>query len=156
MILLPGTYMLSQYVFQSNDNIIHTRISEISNSILLEGKKMYFYGPPSKSVIDIDFPSGIEEMAVMNVDSDEYFLMFNVITSNGIEKKYVDSDYPIEVEFPVDPNFCGIECEGTCNCFNKTYFSPGLKHFKIEASEDCYTGANFCVKIDEISHELAK
>ena len=146
LILLPGIYIFRNYAFESNDRLMESRLVEVSNSILLRAKKMHYFGPPSKSIVEVEMPSGISSMYVYN-EGTEYFLGFLVLTSSG-EKEYLfDSDIPIRVDSPVA---CKNPCS-SCSCFPENAYGEGLKNIKVESAKDTI----FYVRIKEDSEAVA-
>jgi len=138
LILLPGAYLMRNYVFESGDALLTNRLGEISNELLTKGRKMYYYGPPSKSTIIVEMPDQISSMYILSVPSnDEYYLAFKIITSKGEEDIYYDSDIPLTAYETVECNF--VDCPSSvaqCDCFPERYYSQGIKNFRVEAIED--------------------
>jgi hypothetical protein len=153
MIILPGIYFLRGYIFESNDNLLHLRLDEISNTILGRATKMHFYGPPSKSIVEIDIPSSIELMYIVSVPSNnEYYLAYTVLSSSGRIEKYFLADQPIKNGETV-PCPTELDCLATCECFPKRYNSKGIKNIRVKSVQDP-TSNLFYIEIKEISSEL--
>lgn len=157
MILLPGIYFFRNFAFESNDKILNSRLDEVASTILMKAKKMYYYGPPSKSTMQIDMPPQIGNMYIIanpdNVDNVEYYLMYTVLTSRGPEAVSYYSDIPLKAYETVD-------CEGVCDdctyyqCMPSRYYSEGLKNIQVKSSDDC-DYSEFCIIIGEMSPELS-
>ena len=152
MILLPGIYLFRNYVFESSDSILSARLSEVADVILLKAKKMYYYGPPSKSTIEVDMPPQLGSMYVIanpnNLEETEYYLGFTKLTSRGPEEITYYSNVPLKIAGTVD---CGDVCDDCTyyQCANITYYDEGRKNIQVTASEDCdYT--EFCMIISLI------
>ena len=153
MIIISGAVLLRNYAVESSDNLAQRKITEAANEILTKAKKMYFYGPPSKSVIKVDMPAQIEVFYTLSImDNSEYYLVFNIITSKGVKKHYFKSDIPL---FSIG-NTCDIaeECsKGICKCFPDRAITEGVKNFEVKASTDCTQVAS-CILIEEISYKV--
>ncbi|MFH2019964.1 MAG: hypothetical protein ABIJ34_00990 [archaeon] len=150
MIILPGIFLFRNYIFESNDQILESRLTEISLSLLGKARKMYYYGPPSKSTLQPDMPPQVDNFYIQRF-GDEYFLIFVILTNNGRQNVEFSSEVPIVVgEKDI---VCDIPCEGTCECFTARHYSEGLKNLQVEASDDC-PASPFCVIITEISPDL--
>lgn len=155
MILLPGVYFFRNFVFESNDQILNSRLNEISAQIVSKARKMHYYGPPSKSVLQIDMPPQVEKMYVLNL-ANEYYLVFNILTTKGPQNIYFLSEQKIIVEVEescsdLDNNDCITH---TCKCFPKRYSSKGIKNFRLESTNVGCGGETFCIKLKEISDEI--
>ena len=146
LILLPGIYIFRNYAFESNDRLLENRLNEVANSVLLRAKKMHYFGPPSKSVVEVEMPPSISNMFIKNQGT-EYYLGFTVLTSSGEKEFLFDSDIPIKVESPVE---CKNPCDA-CTCFSENTYSEGIKNIKVESAKDII----FYVKINEASAEVA-
>jgi hypothetical protein len=158
MILLPGAYIFRNYAFESNDRLIESRLTEVANSILLRAKKMHYFGPPSKSVVEVEMPPGIGAMYIYKKGS-EHLLGFIVLTSAGEKEFLFESDFPLRVG---DSAPCGIAvqtCDGclcrsdptSCRCFSENTFGEGLKNIKVESGKD----TEFYVMVNESSEAVA-
>lgn len=151
LILLPGAYLMRNYVFESSDALLTNRLGEISNELLAKSRKMYYYGPPSKSTIIVEMPDQISSMYILSVpDNDEYYLAFNIITSRGEDEIYYDSEVALNASEVVNCNFACQE-GAQCDCFPERYYSEGIKNFRVEAIED---NGKYYVSIAEISPEM--
>ena len=153
MILLPGIFFLRGYVFESNDNLLYSRIDEISNTVLGRATKMHFYGPQSKSIVEIDMPPSVDLMYIVSVPTNnEYYLAYTLLTSSGPIEKYVLTEQPIiageTMECPLS-----LDCLATCVCFPKRYSSKGLKNMRVKSVQDPVSNL-FYIEIKEISSEL--
>ncbi len=157
MIILPGIYLFRNYVSQSSDQIVERRLTEISNSIITKGRKMYYYGPPSKSTVTVELPPEIRAMYLLGVNGSdkeviESYLVFRTISSQGEQDFLFESDVPL---YAVDEaSRCEIsdQCsKGYCICFDNRFYSKGIKNFEVQA-KDCIFGT--CIFIDEISPDL--
>jgi len=159
MILLPGIYFFRNYVFESNDNILKGRVTSISSQLLTRAQKMYYYGPPSKTTIQVDMPPQVNAMYILYIDDidpnlREYNLVFELLTTKGEEELFFESVVPMTLGATFDCNDINEYCiQGSCRCFPDRYFSKGLKNFKVEAVDGCENGENYCIKISESSAE---
>jgi hypothetical protein len=151
MILLPGIYVFRNYAFESNDQLIEKRLSEVSSFMLGKARKVYYYGPPSRSVINIEMPPQIDKMYILKfIDPDpsknEYHLGFSILSSQGRKEYTFLSDiHTSELSDCVD---IAQDCSypKICQCFSDKYYSKGLRYFDLEAAEAC-EGTMNCVKI---------
>lgn len=154
MILLPGVYLFRNYAMESNDRIIQTRLAEISNNIFVKAREMYYYGPPSKSIVTVELPSQINSLYILSIpNNDEYYLVFNVLTTTG------ENEFTYESEVPLEANVPGCSpsenCDqGFCQCLPERFYSEGIKNFEVQASENCIATVT-CVVLDEISPSLS-
>jgi hypothetical protein len=146
LILLPGIYIFRNYAFESNDRMLENRLNEVANSILLRSKKMHYFGPPSKSIVEVEMPPGIGSMFIKN-QGNEYYLGFIVLTSSGEKELLYDSNIPIKIASPVA---CSFTCD-ICTCFPENTYGEGLKNIKVESAKDTI----FHVRINEASAEVA-
>jgi len=168
MILTPTIYLFREYASQSSDDISVNNINHIAKTLADNSRDIFYLGSPSKIVIDVEMPNQIESMWLMNnhqdpdKDKHEYYLMFKLNLKDGPEDFYFISDVPMICDNP----YC-MECDSACiankelndqcgvnnfNCYNfqKRYFSPGIKHYKIEAADNC---PGLCIKLQEVSYE---
>ena len=114
---------------------------------------MHFYGPPSKSVVEIEMPPSIDLMYILSKPSNnEYYLAYTVLTSSGPIEKYYLSDEPIEVGETM-PCPISLDCPEMCVCFPKRYNSKGLKNMRVKSVQDPVSNL-FFIEIKEISSEL--
>jgi uncharacterized protein (UPF0333 family) len=149
MIIIPSVFLFRDYIFESNDKIMQARLSEVAGQIMTKAQKMHYYGPPSKSTVQVDMPPQVVNMYIMNVSSD-YYLMFTVLTNNG----QIEMDFMSEIPLipGEEPASCTVPgCQGTCRCFTERYFTSGLKNIQTESSSSCPAGVPFCVIIKENS-----
>jgi len=149
MLILPGLYLFRNYVFESNDQIIGRRLSEVSSLVLTKARKMYYYGPPSKSVIPVEMPSQLENMYILAIpDNEEYYLVYSYAGSKGQTRLEYVSDVPLDSGYPVcspEPN-----CDrGYCKCFPEKFFSEGMKNLKVQANYTCQS-TDICIIFDVV------
>ena len=153
MILLPSVYMFRNYVMQSSDQILKSRLNELSDMVLLKAKKMHYYGPPSKSTIELDMPPQIDNMYITAVpDNNEYYLGFTILTSHGTEEVTFYSDIPIRALETKPCDFCNSY--SFCECMIERYYSKGPKNIQVTSTVDCNYGEDFCVSIGDFSPDL--
>ena len=131
---------------------MQARLSEVAGQIMSKARKMHYYGPPSKSTVQVDMPPQVVNMFIMN-NSKDYYLMFTVLTNNGQMDVDFLSDVPL---YPgEEPGMCTVPtCQGTCRCFMPRYYSAGLKNIQTESSSSCGTSPEkppFCIVIKENS-----
>ncbi len=163
MILIPTVYVFREYVVQSSDDIVVNNIDRIAKTIIDTSRDMFYLGDPSKIIIDLEMPEKIEAIWLMDNSDDEnavvyeYFLMFKLNLKDGPQDFYYASDFPIKclecktnvLNDPVDlSQQCGTN-NFKCYRFLEPHYSPGIKHFKIEA--DICAGIGLCVIIGEVS-----
>jgi hypothetical protein len=158
MILIPGVYLFRNYALESNDKVLERRLIDVSNQILVKAKKSYYYGPPSKSIVNPEMPPQINNMYVLdNSDNNEYYFVYTVSTTQGEEDVFFESDVPLKAgEDVLCENVhetCGTS-NVTCECFPERYYSQGLKNFQVQASEDCISSTT-CIQLKEISPQLS-
>ena len=157
MILLPGIYLFRNYVFESNDQILTSRLDNIADMILLKAKKMHYYGPPSKSTIQIDMPPQIGNMYILsnpdNLDNAEYYLMFTLLSSRGPEQVSYYSDVPLKAKetAPCGEDICIDTGCDYYECMPPRYYSKGLINIQTISSTECNFGEEFCVIIGDFS-----
>jgi len=150
MILIPGLYMFKNYVFESNDELVRKAIYDNTYSLLSKARKMYYYGPPSRTLVTVDMPDSIQNMYVLAIpDNNEYYLVFVLPSTKDNEVLEVVSQVPLTSGLPCDPsNLPNPHCsEGYCMCFPDRMFSKGLKEYIVEASYNC-PNTTTCVVID--------
>lgn len=153
MILLPGVYLFRNFALESNDRIIQSRLAEISNQIFVKAREMYYYGPPSKSVVTVELPSQINSFYILSIPSNnEYYLVFDVLTTDGETEFMYESEVPLEANFP-DCSPSDNCNQGFCKCFPERFYSAGIKNFEVQASENCDATVT-CILIDEISPDI--
>ena len=148
MILIPAVYVFRNYAFESNERIMEQRLAELSNEIIVKASKIYYYGPPSKSVVSLEMPPQINNMYVLfSNQTDESFFVFNIQSKSGQKDIFYQSDIPLDSDGDIcNPN---TEClKGFCKCFPERFYSKGLKNFVLEAREVC-TMEGSCVVINE-------
>jgi len=147
ILILSGAYVFRSYVFQSNDKVINTKLSALATDVLAQARKMYYYGPPSKSVVTVEMPPKIHNMYVFaNPANNEYYLVFKVISSSGEHEFYYDSDIPLR---GAHQGICSEDPSSVCYYFPERIYSEGFKKIKTQATQDCLAGIN-CVLIEEV------
>jgi hypothetical protein len=153
-IIIGGAYFFRSYAFESSDKILEMRVSEVASQILNKARKMHYYGEPSRSVATVEMPPQIENMFVARHAGSfgmEYNLGFTMITSTGALDILFRSDVPLHATGTCipEPESCTAAVGYTCNCFPASFFTQGVKHFRIEAkSGGSCTPASNCITID--------
>lgn len=160
VITIPALVAFRNYSVESNDKIIDQRIQKLSNTIIDAAREIYYYGPPSKTVVRVDMPPQIEAMAVSAIkqsdNSYEYYLMYRIAYADNPDGKgtllLVDSDIPI-VATDSDSSSSMITSDSDCNglsgrlnhpqcfqngpcvCLPKSDHSEGPKQFLLKVIE---------------------
>ena len=146
VIILAGVYLFRNYAYESNDKIVGIRLASINNDIVNKARKIYYYGPPSKSTIDTEMPPSLGNMfSVAHIGADpyrnEYSLGYTVLTAGGSTNILFPSDIPLKdaigsaVCSPAPDPVCSLPST-FCYCFPPKVFSKGKKAIKVEA-ESC-------------------
>ncbi|MBU0757116.1 MAG: hypothetical protein KKF44_03545 [Nanoarchaeota archaeon] len=102
MFLIPGMYLFRNYVETSNDRIIEQKINQLAGELINTAREMYFFGVPSKRVIEVEMPEEVANMAVYfneqdptDKKDDEYTLIIVVESSGSRINYYYQFDVPI-------------------------------------------------------------
>jgi hypothetical protein len=155
MIILPAVYLFRNYAYESNENLVQNRIYEISNTLMTSARKLYYYGPPSKTTLTLEMPPQVDNMFILVYESpisqeeNEYYLGFKIA---GRKELLIESDVPISTPEDIwqKGNCTRLEqdCEGQnkCYCFPDKFYSKGKKIYTLEAVENCYSGS--CILIE--------
>ncbi len=153
MILIPAAYFFRNFVLESSDRILISRVDEIANSILTKADKIYAYGPPSKTTLEINMPSQISRMYIKYIEGEEYYLVFTILASNGEQDLLYESAVPIIAgqDIGCAADLC-TETGVTCECMPPNYYRQGLKFIGILAEEDA--GSSY-ISIKEVSGDVA-
>ena len=175
MIFIPTLYLFRTYAVESNEKIIQQRISQLAKEIIDTGRELYYFGPPSKSVIQLEMPPQILSMGIISLDTSEgkreHIIVFNIEVLGGNSTLFFNSDYPIaaldeKYNTIKQGNECGEslnvkECKEIllnpiCQCYSSSDFNKGIKNFKLKAikGSKCHSFGNTCMIIDEVSDEL--
>ena len=174
MILIPTIYVFREYVMESSDEIVINNVNRVARTLIDGSREIFYLGAPSKVIVDLEMPERVESMWLMDNSDEpmdaktiEYFLMFKLNLQNGPEDFYFASEVPIKCEecktnSNKDPIELNENCEKTiinqedgtetkfkCYRFLEFNYSPGVKHFKIEA--DTCSGIGLCVFVGEVS-----
>ena len=155
MILIPGTYVFRNFVFESNDDILNQRLTEVSNQILSRSRKIHYFGPPSRSVVEIEMPPSIDNMYIMsvpdNTQKNEYYLAYTLLTTKGPIQKLFLSDIPIRTGENITC-LANLYCQANCDCFPMRYYSKGIKNIRARSVYDPLVD-QFYIEIKEISND---
>lgn len=153
MIIIPGVFLFRNFAFESNDRLIDKRLSEVSSYLIGKARKMYYYGPPSRSVINIEMPPQVNKMYIVRYSAadpadDEYYLGFEVLDSGGRKEYIYSSEIPIAAGETVPCADLERDCTlpRICSCFPDKFYAKGLKYFDLAAEDDCGEGRS-CIDI---------
>ncbi len=166
MIVIPGIFFFRNYATVIGDRITKQRITKIANYMIDNAREQYYFGAPSKIVIDVELPEGIENIGVLQSNGGEYVLIFSVLTSTGTATYFFDSDVPIvmhdELNDALNSNCYDLasNCQNAgydCVCLPHEENREGRHYFNIEAEDDSSicNPATLCVMIDEVSEDLS-
>ena len=152
MIILPAVFLFRNYAFESNENLVQNRLYEIGNLIMGKARKMYYYGPPSKTTLNFEMPPQVDSMFLLvyldpaDQSKNEYYLGFIFA---GSKEVLIDSEVPLNAtETDTVPCLYIEQCstENTrCYCFRDKFYAKGNKIYSIKAVENCYSGS--CIVI---------
>ncbi|MEM4397492.1 MAG: hypothetical protein QW757_02605 [Candidatus Woesearchaeota archaeon] len=149
--LISGIFVFRSYVFETNDFVINSKINQISNLIITNAKKIYFYGPNSKTTINFEMPAGISNIYILSLSgANETYLIF---LNNKKEKLMFESSIPLY--FENCDNLPDELClENDCRCL-KNKIKEGFNEISLEVVSDCIYNfkdeqikKNICVKIN--------
>ncbi|MEM3374298.1 MAG: hypothetical protein QXE31_03685 [Candidatus Woesearchaeota archaeon] len=149
-ILLSGIYVFRNYVFQSNDFAINNKLNQISNLIINNARKIYYYGVSSRTTLTFEMPSGITNMYILNVKGgNETYLIFKYITTGGENKVMYESSVPLYGD-NCDINPDELCIDNDCKCLKKSIYGEGLKGIYLDVIPNCiykYQNNNVIQKI---------
>jgi hypothetical protein len=136
LISVPSIFLFRTYIYESSDKIIIEKVDKVANELITTATEIYYRGAPSRIVIELEMPKQIKNISIVEVgNAKEFFLVFNITTTEGELELFYESDIPINRSgVPIVQNGCFGSSEN-CNLyyFNENETSPGLKNFKIEA-----------------------
>ena len=153
LILLPSIYLFRDYAFSSSDKLLDARLQEVSNQIMQKSRRIFYYGPPSRSVLSIDMPGQISGMFT-GYKGKEYLLGFIVTSTKGSQEFIYSSEIPLlpsssaTVDCVPVPQICASTPGLTCACFAENLYSNGEKRYWITASYTCPVGISSCVILE--------
>lgn len=137
LIALPSLYLFRGYVVESNDKIVAGAVERAANGLISTATEIYYRGVPSKIVLQIEMPQQIQYIRIIEVSSNEYYLVFNVSTSDGSLELVYDSPIPIKKgSFTAKENCYNSKTTCKIYSFSEIEVSSGIKNFKIEAKQD--------------------
>ena len=150
MIILPAVYLFRNYAYESNENLVQNRIYEISNTIMTSARKLYYYGPPSKTTLTLEMPPQVDNMFLLvyespiSVEENEYYLGFRIAGTKDI---LIESEVPLNVTLNSTVSRNIEQCNNRiCYYFPDKFYSKGKKIYTLEAIENCYSGS--CILIE--------
>ncbi len=112
-LLIPALAVFTDFIQKTSGDVIVSHVEEIGNTMVANVQTVYFHGPGAMIVLDVNMPENVVNMTVEN----DNFLIITV----KIEGR--TSDFLFYSDAPMQANI------------TSSYFSPGLKHMKIEAIE---------------------
>jgi hypothetical protein len=151
MIILPAVYLFRNYAYDSNENLVESRMYEIGNTVITNARRLYYYGPPSKTTLTIELPPQIDNMFILvyvnatNQEENEYYLGFRIA---GKKEILIDSQVPLNVSQNIACQNLEQDCNlpNMCYCFPDKFYSKGKKIYTLEAIDNCYAGS--CIIIE--------
>ncbi len=147
MIILPAVYLFRNYAYESNENLVQSRLYEIGNLIVGKARKLYYYGPPSKTTINFEMPPQVDNMFIIvykNPDDqakNEYYLGFKIA---GKKEILIDSLAAINLTQGVQCENLEEDCSSpniNCYCFSDKFYTKGKKIYSLEVVDNCYSGS---------------
>ncbi|MBN1502092.1 hypothetical protein JW930_00985 [Candidatus Woesearchaeota archaeon] len=161
--VIAGLYLFREFAVGASDSITEQRVNKVANFIIDNAREMYYQGAPSKTTLEVDMPDQIANAGVLS-SGDEWLLIFVVNTGQGETSFYYESDVALKVCVDSSTSDASIDCSGsvdcaetlddqcsppsTCECFDKRFYSPGLKNIQIKADNTLCSPA--CVTITNV------
>jgi hypothetical protein len=151
MIILPAVYLFRNYAYESNENLVEGRMYEIGNTLITSARKLYYYGPPSKTAISLEMPPQVDGMFILvyndtDPEKNEYYLGFKIA---GKKELIIDSYVPINVSQNSTPTQKIEQCNNqVCYYLPEKFYSKGKKIYTLEAVDNCYTGSCIILRMD--------
>ncbi|HLG25084.1 MAG TPA: hypothetical protein VI564_09200 [Candidatus Nanoarchaeia archaeon] len=145
-IVLFAVILLQTFTGDSTSNLLsEQKINDIGNDLLTKSKQVYYLGLYSKQISTYDFPDGISEFYILQIQKDgkdSYYI--GITTKEKKEKKYFFlSDVPLMSEDPfVDSTMTLPECSAAlCRFyrFSGRYTNKGIKKYSTEVRLDGQT-----------------
>ncbi|MBI3027377.1 hypothetical protein HYY70_04640 [Candidatus Woesearchaeota archaeon] len=138
LIAVPSILLFKNYVYESNENIVLQNIDKLANELLNTATQIYYLGTPSRIVLSVEFPDKIENISIVEISPQEYYMVFNVTTSKGEKELLYSSKVPIKRSISITENNCYGSTQTSCNFyyFNESEIMPGPKSIRIEARGD--------------------
>jgi hypothetical protein len=157
MIILPAVYLFRNYAYESNENLVEGRMYEIGNTVITSARKLYYYGPPSKTAINLEMPPQVDSMFILvyngiKPEENEYYLGYQIA---GKKEILIDSQVPLNVSPNTDISL--YQCKNLeqdcnppkmCYCFPDKFYSKGKKIYTLEAIDNCYSGSCITIRMD--------
>jgi len=112
-LLIPALALFTDFIQKTSGDLVVSHVEEIGNTMVANVQTVYFYGPGAMIVLDVNMPENVVNMTIENDN-------FLIIT---VEIEGRTSDFLFYSDAPMQANI------------SSTYYSPGLKHMKIEAIE---------------------
>lgn len=110
-LLIPALALFSDFIQKATGDVVINSVDDIGNTLVSNVQSVYFHGPGAMLVIDINMPENVYNMSI----EEDHFL---VITTSVQGKQ---ADHLFYSDAPIQANI------------SYSYYSPGLKHMKIEA-----------------------
>ena len=117
--IIPTTYLFFSYSKDSNSRMVGYRVDSIGKSIIISAESIYHSGGHSKTVLEVDMPTGVNGIAILSNRE----LVFNATFENSDN----------ELVFFSAVNITGGVCNGDICTFPETFTTSGIKRIKIES-----------------------
>ncbi|MBI2664249.1 IPT/TIG domain-containing protein [Candidatus Woesearchaeota archaeon] len=112
-IIIPTTVLFYNYASEISEGIDKSKIEKFGNDIINAAETVYYLGPPSRIVLQLELPDRVQSITVEE-DSGVHILKISAAGSSGI------SDFTFPTDVTIQGNFEG-------------YLSKGTKRARVEA-----------------------
>ncbi len=126
--LLPALYLFYNSAQKSSENVNLAQLDKMGKDIVSTAEKIYYQGPPSRTIIEARMPNGVRNISVWNILSkNAYVLIFNISNPGPTIQPYIYDS--------------GV---GIAGMFQGSYYNltttPGTKKISIEAYQTSAAG----------------
>lgn len=122
-IIIPAGILLYNFSLESSAEVEDSQVIQVGRSIIEAAQTVFYYGPGSKTVIDVNMPGNV--LNILVIDGKE--IVFNVTTSYGFNELVFFS--------PINISTAGSNCNANV-CSFPEIANSGLKKIKLEAKKD--------------------
>jgi len=119
-IIIPATYMFFKYSYESNLEIIYSQINLAGRTMVDTAETVYFSGESSKIMIDMNMPSSIDRVYIL----ENRELVFNITNNIGHS----------EIVFFSSVNISSLDCKDNV-CMLTDIANEGIIKIKFQSVE---------------------
>ena len=133
LIMLPLVYLVFNYTQDSGADIANAQVSKLGRDMVNNAESVFYFSEPSKITLDASMPAGVRNISIVQ----------NIAKSGCTECTELrfdiqqrDNVATLAFSTPIELRTEMYDIETKTSTFPEEAYSPGIKHFKIEAKKD--------------------